>query len=86
VGIGFQQGECTITYTPSAVGSGTHQLGGAYTPEDQLHEASQGSSPLAVTGPPARAPSSSNAGAAKKKCKKHRKLKHGKCVKKKRKR
>jgi hypothetical protein len=86
VGIGFQQGECTITYTPSAVGSGTHQLGGAYTPEDQLHEASQGSSPLAVTGPPAPAPSSSNAGVAKKKCKKHRKLKRGKCVKKKRKR
>jgi hypothetical protein len=82
VGIGFRQGECTIAYTPS--GAGTHQLGGAYTPGDQLHEASHGSSPLAVTGPPATA--SSGAGAGKKKCKKHRRLKHGKCVKKKRKR
>jgi hypothetical protein len=82
VGIGFQQGECTVTYTPSALGTGTHLLGGAYTPEDQLHEASQGSTPLAVTVPATPAAGGTT---VKKKCKKHRKLRHGKCVKKRRK-
>lgn len=82
VGIGFMQGECTVAYTPSALGTGTHLLGGAYTPEDQLHETSQGSTPLAVTVP---AGPGAVGTTVKKKCKKHRRLRHGKCVKKKRK-
>jgi hypothetical protein len=88
VGIGFSQGECTVAYSPSALGSGTHQLTGAYAPTDRFHESSEGGTALTVVPGPAFA--GDPAPAVRKKCKKakkkKRKLKRGKCLKRKKKR
>jgi hypothetical protein len=75
--------ECTVAYTPSAVG--THSLTGIYTPDDRTHEPSEGSTQLVVTAPPAAATPASATTQPVKKCKKGRKLKRGRCVKKKKK-
>ncbi len=42
---------CSVTYTPSAVGTGTHTITGAYAPgsADTVHAASMGATPLTVT-------------------------------------
>jgi hypothetical protein len=85
IGIGSQDSECTVAYTPSA--GGTHQVTGVYTPDDRTHEPSQASAEIAVITPAA---ASTTAAAAAKKCKKGRKLvkRKGKkrCVKKKKRR
>ena len=43
-------GSCQVTYTPAAVGTGTHQITASY-PGGTAHEASQGSAALGVTPP-----------------------------------
>jgi hypothetical protein len=66
---------CQVTYTPTAIGSGSHQITGSY-PGDSTHEASQGSTALAVIAPAGPAPiagfppSSFDLAAAIKRCKK----------------
>ncbi len=80
------QASCPVTYTPT--GAGLQQVTAAY-PGDNLHDPSQGTAVLAVaasSAPPTLAPQAPTATPPKKKrCKKGRKLKKGKCVKKKRK-
>lgn len=94
IGIGSQAAECDITYTPSAVGSGTHEITGVYA-IGTFHEGSQGSASVGVTlpPPPPAPPAPAQPGApetAGKKCKKGRKLvkRKGKrkCIKRKQKR
>ncbi len=48
IGIGSSQGECTITYTPTVLATGTHQINTVFGP-DLLHEGSQGQVDLGVT-------------------------------------
>jgi hypothetical protein len=83
------QSSCSVSYTPAD--PGTHQIA-ATSPRDLLHEGSQGTFPLAVTSPPPPPPSGGGdtgtptvtpVTPAAKRCKKGRKLKHGRCVKKK---
>jgi hypothetical protein len=68
------QPSCQVTYTPTAIGSGSHQITGTYG-GDSTHGPSQGSalvsvlSPPGVT-PPGTTPPPSNPSAAIKKCKK----------------
>jgi hypothetical protein len=83
---------CFLDYTPSA--AGTHTITATYL-GDSSHEPSSGTTPLVVTAPPPPPPGDSGGsttGSATsptstptlKRCKKGRKLKHGRCVKKKR--
>jgi hypothetical protein len=44
------QASCSVVYTPSAVGTGSHQITGSYS-GDPTHQASQGSTLLGVTAP-----------------------------------
>ncbi|MDQ6915082.1 MAG: hypothetical protein M3155_04645, partial [Actinomycetota bacterium] len=46
---------CTVTYTPSDVGAGTHTLSASFV-GDGFHSGSAGSTGLAVSNPPASAP------------------------------
>jgi hypothetical protein len=82
---------CQVTYTPAAVGSGSHEITGSY-PGDAAHEGSQGSAAVGVgvaapggsgpvTGP--SPPPSSNLAAATRKCKKKfpKGKKRKKCIK-----
>jgi hypothetical protein len=72
------QASCTVVYTPSAVGTGSHQITGSYS-GDPTHQTSQGSGLLGVVSPP---PQSNLAGAIKK-CKKKfpKGTKRKKCIK-----
>jgi hypothetical protein len=45
-------GACSVTYTPYAVGTGTHSIGASYG-GDSVHQTSSGSVPLTVTPAPA---------------------------------
>jgi Ca2+-binding RTX toxin-like protein len=45
------QASCPLTYTPGQVGTGTHQVSGAYS-GDSNHAASAGSTPVTVSAPP----------------------------------
>jgi hypothetical protein len=49
------QPSCQVIYTPTAVGSGSHQITGSY-PGDSTHESSQGSTPVAVLAPAGPSP------------------------------
>jgi hypothetical protein len=84
--VSVSQASCAAPYTPT--GAGLQQVTATY-PGDNLHDPSQGTAVLSVTAapaPPTLAPQAPIATPAKKKrCKKGRKLKKGKCVKKKRK-
>jgi hypothetical protein len=60
-GAGPDVARCQITYTPSAVGSGSHELTAAYG-GDLSHAASQGTAQLGIT--PASAPPGSNGSTA----------------------
>jgi hypothetical protein len=79
---------CQLTYTPAAVGSGSHEITGSY-PGDAAHEGSQGSAAVGVAAPggsgPITGPSppSFNLAAAIKKCKKKfpKGKKRKKCIK-----
>jgi Bacterial Ig-like domain (group 3) len=78
------QPSCQVTYTPTAAGSGSHQITAAY-PGDGDHDASQVAAQVAVLAPPGTVPVTprSNAGAAIKKCKKKfpKGPKRKKCIK-----
>jgi hypothetical protein len=65
------QASCSVTYTPTAVGSGSHQITAGYG-GDQTHEPSQGSTAVSVLSPPVAAPPAFDLAAAIKKCKKKR--------------
>jgi hypothetical protein len=73
-----------VTYTPTAAGSGSHQITAAY-PGDGDHDASQVAAQVAVLAPPGTVPVTprSNSGAAIKKCKKKfpKGPKRKKCIK-----
>jgi hypothetical protein len=85
--VSASQGRCQITYTPTAVGTGSHQITGMYG-GDADHVASQGAAqvgvlspailPVSPTAPPPRR------AAAIKKCKKKfpKGPKRKKCIKK----
>jgi hypothetical protein len=47
---------CGVTYTPTAVGSGSHQITGFYVSNDLDHDPSQGSTTVAVLAPPGSGP------------------------------
>lgn len=49
------QPSCQVTYTPTTVGTGSHQITTSY-PGDSSHEPSQGSTAVAVTAPAGSAP------------------------------
>jgi len=82
---------CMLSYTPSV--AGTHTITAAYR-GDANHEPSSGTTTLPVTEPPPPPPpdsgsptgatASTPATTTPRRCKKGRKLKHGRCVKKKR--
>jgi hypothetical protein len=83
---------CTVAYTPLI--AGTHQVVAEYL-ADATHEPSQASTSISALSPPpstgggsapAQTSSAPAPAGATKKCKKGRKLKHGRCVKKKKKR
>ncbi len=65
------QASCPVTYTPTALGSGSHQITAGYG-GDLTHEPSQGSTVVSVLTPPAITPPATAAAlaAAIKKCKK----------------
>jgi hypothetical protein len=46
-GVNTSQASCQLTYTPTTVGSGAHQITGSYA-GDSTHASSQGSTPLTV--------------------------------------
>lgn len=78
---------CQLTYTPAAVGTGSHQITGSY-PGGPAHEGSEGSIAIGVAAPagsgPTTAPSQPlNLAAAIKKCKKKfpKGKKRKKCIK-----
>jgi hypothetical protein len=73
--------QCGVTFTPAQVGD--HQITSTYS-GDATHEGSQGTTELAVSATPPTGGPGAGPGATRK-CKKGRKLKKGKCVKKKRK-
>ena len=79
---------CQINYAPTAVGTGSHMLTGGYAGSPN-HFPSSGSFNLIVTDPPSGGGGTTTTPAPTttppKKCKKGRKLKRGKCVKKKKK-
>ena len=72
------QASCSVVYTPSAVGTGSHQITGSYS-GDPTHQASQGSGLLGVVSPLPQF----NLKAAIKKCKKKfpKGPKRKKCIK-----
>ena len=75
------QASCPVTYTPTAVGSGSHQITAGYG-GDLTHEPSQGSTVVSVLSPPAITPPAKTP-AKKKKCKKKKKKGKGKAAAKK---
>jgi hypothetical protein len=82
------QGSCSVTYTPSAVGTGSHQITGAYG-GDVGHDPSQGSAQVGIltapvsTPPGTTPPQAFNLAAGIKKCKKKfpKGPKRKKCIK-----
>jgi CSLREA domain-containing protein len=75
---------CQVTYTPTAAGTGTHQITASY-PGDMDHNPSQGATQLAVIGPAGSGPGTAPKGLRKaiKKCKKKfpKGPKRKKCIK-----